>query len=104
LSKTIADVGLTHEPCHLRQNHVIIHSGYEFRDSRFPDRLYVTDRGCPTQSDDEENIMESPCSRFSFLSFLGKIISRLVNKQTSIRRLKLQVYSRIVTWFDLMIF
>jgi hypothetical protein len=25
--KKIAEVGLTHEPCPLRQNHVIIHSG-----------------------------------------------------------------------------
>jgi hypothetical protein len=26
LNKKIAEVGLTHEPCSLRQNHVIIHS------------------------------------------------------------------------------
>jgi hypothetical protein len=27
LNKRIAEVGLAHEPCSLRQNHVIIHSG-----------------------------------------------------------------------------
>jgi hypothetical protein len=29
LNKEIAEVGLTHEPCPLRQNHVIIHSGVD---------------------------------------------------------------------------
>jgi nitroimidazol reductase NimA-like FMN-containing flavoprotein (pyridoxamine 5'-phosphate oxidase superfamily) len=28
LKKESAEVGLTHVPCHLRQNHVIIHSDY----------------------------------------------------------------------------
>jgi hypothetical protein len=28
LNKKIAEVGLTHEPCPFRQNHVIIHSSY----------------------------------------------------------------------------
>jgi hypothetical protein len=30
LNKKIAEVGLTHEPFPLHQNHVIIHSGYWF--------------------------------------------------------------------------
>jgi hypothetical protein len=33
LNKKLAEVRLTHEPCRLRQNHVIIHSGIRFSEN-----------------------------------------------------------------------